>query len=156
ENSAVWVYQEITRAAGQATMANALARFDYGNEDVGTADRLTTYWLDDTLRISAMEQVVFLTNLAERRLPLSDDTYASAFAIMESDSGANWIMRSKTGWRFSETSIDVGWHVGWLECSDKVYVFALNMDMPDTRYLSRRTAITYAVLEEIGAFDCEG
>ncbi len=88
-------------------------------------------------------------------MPLSDDTFARAFAIMESDSGANWIIRSKTGWRFSKTSMDVGWHVGWLECLDEILVFALNMDMPDTRYLSQRTKITYAVLKDIGAFGCE-
>lgn len=156
EHSAVWVYQEIARAAGPATMSEGLASFEYGNENVGTADQLTTYWLDDTLRISTIEQIVFLSNLAQKRLPLSDETYAAAFYIMESDSGANWSMRSKTGWRFSKTSMDVGWHVGWLACSDDTFVFALNMDMPDTRYLSQRTKITYAVLRAIGAFDCEG
>ncbi len=59
EQSAVWVYQEIARAAGQAIMSKALASFEYGNEDVETADRLTTYWLDNALTISAMEQSYF-------------------------------------------------------------------------------------------------
>ena len=155
KHSAVWVYQEIARTAGQDTMSEGLARFEYGNENIGTASQLTTYWLDDTLKISAVEQVAFLSNLSRRLLPLTRETYTTAFDIMESDRGTKWIMRSKTGWRYSETSMDVGWHVGWLECSDETYVFALNMDMPDTRYLSSRTRITYSVLKEIKAFDCQ-
>ncbi len=154
KNSAVWVYQGLARDAGRKTLSESLASFEYGNGDVGSADQLTTYWLDDTLRVSAVEQVAFLSNLASRQLQISEATYATAFEIMESDRGGNWIMRSKTGWRYSENSMDVGWHVGWLECSDETYIFALNMDMPDTRYLSMRTKITYSVLQDIGAFNC--
>ncbi len=154
-NSVVWVFQEIARTAGTRTMAEGLASFGYGNADVGSIDQLTTYWLDDTLNISAVEQIEFLSRLARRQLPLSEATYAAARDIMVSDRKANWVMRSKTGWRYSKESMDIGWFVGWLECPDEVYVFALNMDMPDTRYLSKRKDIAYSVLGHIGAFDCD-
>jgi len=153
--SAVWVYQEIARTAGHLQMSKGLADFGYGNSDVGSIDHLTTYWLDDTLKISAVEQVAFLANLVLEQLPIDTATYEAAKDIMVSDKGPGWVMRSKTGWRYSETSMDIGWHVGWVQCAEETYVFALNIDMPDTLYLSRRTQITYAVLEDIGAFDCE-
>jgi beta-lactamase class D len=51
--------------------------------------------------------------------------------------------------------MDIGWFVGWLECSGETYVFALNMDMPDTRFLLMRKTIVYAILEQIEAFDCD-
>lgn len=152
--SAVWVYQEITNAVGQSTMLEGLLGFDYGNLNIGTSEQLNTYWLDGTLRISAAEQVEFLSRLAVRELALAETTFDLADDIMVSDEGDNWVMRSKTGWYHDDDVMDVGWHVGWLECLDETYVFALNMDMPDSRYLSRRTAITYLLLEEIGAFDC--
>jgi len=154
ENSVVWVFQDIAQAVGQTAMSEHLTMFEYGNMSVGPIDHLTTYWLDDTLQISAAEQVEFLTSLAFEQLPLSVDTYAAARDIMLSAESATWQMRPKTGWRFSEDDMDIGWFVGWLECSSETYVFALNMDMPDTRYLSRRREITYAVLRDIGAFDC--
>lgn len=153
--SAVWVYQRIAQTAGQRVMSDGLKSFGYGNADVGAVDQLTTYWLDDTLTISALEQVEFLSDLALKRLPLSATTYAVAKDIMVSDARSIWIMRSKTGWRYSATDMDIGWFVGWLECASETYVFALNMDMPDTTYLSGRKAVAYRVLQDIGAFDCD-
>ncbi|MEM1076809.1 MAG: penicillin-binding transpeptidase domain-containing protein [Pseudomonadota bacterium] len=154
QNSVVWVYQEIAQTGGQAVMANGLRSFEYGNADVGTIGQLTTYWLDDTLTISALEQVKFLSKLALKMLPLSDTTYAVARDVMVTDTHAKWTMRSKTGWRYSKTDMDIGWFVGWLECASDTYVFALNMDMPDTRFLSKRKAVTYSVLDDIQAFEC--
>ncbi len=155
QNSVVWVYQEIVRTGGQAVMADGLKSFEYGNADVGTIDQLTTYWLDDTLTISALEQVEFLSKLTLKLLPLSETTYAAARDIMVTDMHANWTIRSKTGWRYSKTDMDIGWFVGWLECASDTYVFALNMDMPDTRFLSKRKAVTYSVLNDIQAFECD-
>lgn len=154
QHSAVWVFQEIALTAGQAVMSQGLVTFEYGNMNTGSIDQLSTYWLDDTLMISALEQVEFLSRLALKELPLSDATYSAAWDIMVSERSDNWILRSKTGWRYSKTEIDIGWFVGWLECPGDVYVFALNLDMPDTHFLSRRRYTTYAALEQIGALDC--
>lgn len=136
-------------------MSEGLISYDYGNANVGALDQLTTYWLDDTLKISAIEQVEFLSKLALERLPLSQATYSAARDIMVSDRNETWVMRSKTGWRHSDESMDVGWYVGWLECPSDDYVVAMNINMPDTRSLSKRKDITYSVLHDIGAFDCD-
>jgi len=154
EVSAVWVYQQIARTAGRAVMADGLARFSYGNQTVGTDDHLTTYWLDGTLQISAVEQVDFLSRLAFEQLPLSKATYASARDIMVSAEGDRWVMWSKTGWRHSADQMDVGWFVGWVDCGAETYVFALNMDIRRRSELPQRKETTYSVLEDIGAFDC--
>ncbi|MEL6689295.1 MAG: penicillin-binding transpeptidase domain-containing protein [Pseudomonadota bacterium] len=155
KKSVVWVYQEIARTAGHDTMSRALADFGYGNMNVGPKDQLTTYWLNDTLQISAAEQVAFLSKLAREQLSVSASTYAAAMRIMISDARGTWVMRSKTGWRYSEGDMDIGWFVGWLECADETYVFAVNIDMPDTRSLPKRKDIAYSVLEGIQAFDCD-
>ncbi len=154
ERSAVWVYQQIARTAGQHTMSQGLAQFDYGNQAIGAADHLTRYWLDGTLQISAVEQVTFLKRLAQQDFALSASTYAAALDIMVSDRGDAWVMRSKTGWRYSDTEMDIGWFVGWLDCADETYVFAVNMDIPNRSHLSKRKDVAYAVLRDIGAFDC--
>lgn len=155
QNSVVWVYQQIARDAGSALMSDWLRRFDYGNANVGTDAQLTTYWLDGTLRISAAAQVTFLSKVARGRLPLSPATYAAVRDFMRSDTGPGWSLQSKTGWWYSETDMDIGWFVGWLDCADDTYVFALNMDMPDTRSLALRKSVTYATLRDIGALACD-
>lgn len=154
-SSVVWVYQEIAPRVGLVGMTDWLNRFEYGNANTGTEDTLTTYWLDDTLQINALEQTAFLERLARRDLPLSEATYAAADAIMQSDAGDGWTMFSKTGWRYSKADMDVGWYVGWVRCSNDTYVFALNMDMPDQSYLKLRRSTSHAVLDAVGAFDCQ-
>lgn len=154
QTSAVWVYQKIAEDIGLDVMSRKLTEYEYGNMAVGTALQPPTYWLDDTLRISAREQIEFLTKFALTELPVSPATYAAAKDIMVHDQANNWVMRAKTGWRHADDSMDIGWFVGTLECGDETYVFAMNMDMPDTRYLSKRTEIVFSVLEDIGAFDC--
>ena len=155
KDSVVWVYQELARTAGRIALAEALEDFGYGNRNVGSINQLTTYWLDDTLQISAVEQVEFLSRLAEEKLDLSAATNEAAKGMMVSENRDNWVLRSKTGWWHSETAMDIGWFVGWLECAGETYVFALNMDMPDTRFLSMRKTFVYAVLEHIDAFNCD-
>lgn len=154
QSSAVWVFQHIVRLAGAEVMAQRLAQFGYGNADIGGPEQLATYWLDGTLRISAWEQVDFLSRLAREELSVSPTTYAAAKNIMHSDSGENWEMWSKTGWHHRASAMDIGWFVGRVACGSDTYVIALNMDLPDTRFLSARKAKAYAVLTHIGAFDC--
>lgn len=96
-----------------------------------------------------------MSKLAREELSLSAGKYAAAGDIMKSDVDGNWVMRSKTGWRYCKSDMDIGWFVGWLECANETYVFALNMNMPDTRYFSKRRSIPYSVLEGIEAFDCD-
>ena len=155
EESVVWVYQELARTAGRSAMAEALEDFRYGNSSVGSINQRTTYWLDNTLQISAAEQLEFLSRLAEEELELSGDTYKAIKGMMVSEARENWVLRSKTGWWHSKSAMDIGWFVGWLECSGETYVFALNMDMPDTRFLLMRKTIVYAILEHIDAFNCD-
>lgn len=158
--SAVWVYQEITTRLGGAAMADWLARFGYGNQDVGAEDDLTTYWLRGPLAISAREQTAFLERLVRRELPLSDRTYAIAEEIMRADTGDGWSLYGKTGWRRDGVNTDLGWYVGWLETTAGVagdgraetYVFAFNMDMPDPEHdRVLRIGTVRAALTAIGA-----
>ncbi|GGX66364.1 hypothetical protein GCM10007385_39500 [Tateyamaria omphalii] len=80
-------------------MSDGLKSFGYGDANVGGIDHLITYWLNDTLEISALEKIEFLSKLALELLPQSETTCAAARDIVMSDTRANWTKRSKTGWR---------------------------------------------------------
>ncbi len=152
--SVVWVFQEIVQIAGHQTMADWMNRFDYGNATIGATDHLTTYWLDGTLRISAEEQVAFVSRFVREQLPISERTHAVARVIMFNERGDNWSLYAKSGWRHGEDIMDIGWYVGWVHCAKDTYVFALNLDMPDGSYRTFRQSAATSVLNDIGAFDC--
>ena len=152
--SAVWVYQEIARTLGPSVMREWLERLDYGNADIGADDNVTQYWLTGPLAISAQEQVDFLTKLATHKLPLSPKTYVQARSIFQHDSQKGHTLYAKTGWMFDEDAMDIGWFVGWVEIDDpkEIYVFALNMDMPQSGDQKKRKPIVMDTLKSIGAW----
>ena len=155
-NSVVWVYQRIVGGLGGPTMADWLARLDYGNADIGGPDDLTTYWLRGPLAISVREQTLFLDRLVHRSLPFSDRTYDLGLEVMRADAGDGWTLYAKSGWRSDGVRVDLGWYVGWLETTAPgmagTYVFAFNLDMPDPEHdRALRIATVRAALRAIGA-----
>jgi len=145
--SVVPVYQEVARRVGTERMEEWLARLEYGNGTIdGGIDR---FWLDGGLRISAREQVGFLTRLLEEDLPLSRATTAAVVEILRLEGGPGWALHGKTGWAFEA---GLGWWVGWAERDGATYVFALNMEMPGgMEDAPRRVTIGRAALEAVGA-----
>lgn len=155
--SAVWVYQEMTQSLGPETMRDWLAQFEYGNHDIGADDNVSQYWLTGPLEISAQEQVNFLTKLATKELPLSPNTYAQARPMFINEIKISHTLFAKTGWMYDETAMDIGWFVGWVETAEpsEIYVFALNMDMPQQGDQKKRKPIVMSALKSIGAWPDE-
>lgn len=147
--SSVPVYQAIARAVGQERMSRYVEAVKYGNADIGGS--LDTFWLEGRLRISAVEQVDFLQRLYEGRLPFSKMSMDVVKDIMAQDQGADWVIRSKTGWA-ARVVPDIGWWVGWLERKGEVWFFALNidMDMSKPEQAKARKDVVMAVLQGEG------
>lgn len=134
KRSAVWVYQNIAQTLGPEKMATGIEMFSYGNQDIGGPESVTTYWLNGPLKISAREQVQFLTKLFQEQFPLSINTYAMGKEIMSA--GRIDGRSAKTGWYYSELEVDIGWYVGWQAGKSatgqpETFVFAFNMDIRD-------------------------
>ncbi|MEJ8561943.1 penicillin-binding transpeptidase domain-containing protein [Yoonia sp. GPGPB17] len=149
QQSVVWAYQDITTRVGYEGMQWWMAGLSYGNQSIGSEEQLTSYWLDGTLRISAQEQIDFLSRLVREQLPLANETYAEAADIMEVGHGAGWSLMAKTGWWYDANITDIGWYVGWLTCEDDAYVFAFNLDMPDRTYRTKRQSVVGSVLSDV-------
>lgn len=150
--SAAWVYQDMTRDLGPNIMRSWLTEFDYGNHDIGN-NRVDLYWLVGPLKISAMEQVEFLTKLVKRDWPLSSETYDRAWKIFKNETKGMHVLYAKTGWVHDKDIMDIGWFVGWVEVdSSETYVFAMNMDMAETRESKNRKPIVMKALKTIGAW----
>lgn len=154
KRSAVWVYQEITASLGTDVMSKWLRLFDYGNQDIGGVETLTTYWLSEPLKISASEQVDFLTKLSQENLPLSEKTFKAAKNIFKAEQSDTSTLYAKTGWMYDENKTDIGWYVGWVDDSSTqdTYVFAFNMDMEDGSLRHKRKDVVMNALIFIGAW----
>ncbi|MGJ8531850.1 MAG: class D beta-lactamase [Alphaproteobacteria bacterium] len=145
--SSVPTYQELARRIGLDQMATFVAKAGYGNQQIG--DVVDMFWLRGPLQISAYEQIDFLKRLHARALPFARDNLEATIDILEVDRGENWVLRAKTGWAIN-TKPSIGWYVGWLELQSDTYVFALNIDMLDSKiHLDSRMAIAKQALQRI-------
>ena len=147
--SNVPVYQELARRIGLERMRTEVARLDYGNGEIGTV--VDRFWLDGPLRISAVEQVCFLTRLSAKELPVSAEAQAAVRDILLFEQTPDWSLFAKTG---SAVSVlpPVGWWVGWVEKPEGAVFFALNIDTPKRMDdLYKRQAIGKEVLRLLKA-----
>lgn len=145
--SNVPVYQELARRTGLEAMRGQLALLDYGNGEIGT--RIDDFWLVGPLQISAVEQARFLALLAQGRLNFPAGAQQSVREISLLEKGDGFALYGKTGWA-NPGAAGVGWWVGWLERGDRVYTFALNMDMQSIEDAPKRIQLGKASLKALG------
>ncbi|MBP9478314.1 MAG: class D beta-lactamase [Sebaldella sp.] len=150
KNSTVWFYQEMARRIGKEKFEKYLKEFNYGNQNLSGKEDY--FWLDNTLTISPVEQINFLTGLYEEKYPLSKRTYTIVKEIMINEKTDDYVLRAKTG--FSDVNtLDIGWFVGYVETKDNVYFFATRLwqDEPNKNkdFLNLRKTITFEVLKSL-------
>lgn len=136
KHSVVWYSQEITASLGLDRLARYAAAFDYGNADVsgdpGKNNGLERSWIGSSLKISPLEQTVFLSDLINRRLPIKPSVFEKVEALLEPvPLEGGWIVRGKTGSAFprrADGTLDrergYGWFVGWAVRGEETSVFA--------------------------------
>ncbi|MBB3226402.1 beta-lactamase class D [Luteibacter sp. Sphag1AF] len=155
--STVWFFQEVARRAGEPRMHDWLHRVGYGNETLeGGIDQ---FWLNDTLRISAEEQVAFLRRLADGKLPFSERAQEAVRRISITESQPEYVLHAKTGWlpeaaqngSKGHKADGIGWYVGWVEAKGRRWFFAANMDLKPSSDGTQRVLITKRVLAAEGA-----
>ena len=130
--SVVWYFQRVATLLGPDREREYLARLDYGNRD--SSSGLTTFWLDESLKISPDEQERFLVRLYEDALPVSKLAIRTVRDILVQPPGvvvnatgehpfdSPWpegtVVSAKTG-----NGDDVHWLVGHVERERRQWVF---------------------------------
>jgi beta-lactamase class D len=155
-HSTVWFYQAMARRIGMARMQEWIDRIGYGNRQLGPA--VDRFWLNGSLRISAVQQVEFLRRLAVGELPVSARAQEIVRRITLLEEAPGFRLHGKTGWFSGGQPVDLGWFVGWLERGPARWVFALNMDLPSAdvpgniaAHAPRREAAMRSILRRLGA-----
>lgn len=147
--SCIWFYQELAKRIGKQTYLDYFNRLNYGNKLVG--EEVTTFWLKDggDLRISPYEQVEFLRQIYQKKLPIADRTYEILEDIMLEETLDNYKIYSKTG-AATKDWIGHGWYVGYIKTKDQVWIFATNILIDGMKDLPKRKAVTMAALKKKG------
>jgi len=131
--SAVWYFQRIAPRIGAKRMQHYLDAISYGNRDISGG--ITQFWLGDSLKISADEQVEFISRLQRGTLaPFSARNQATVREIIRQPPlpgvppGA--VLRGKTGTDgdLKKNTITFGWFVGTVERDGHAWAFAINID----------------------------
>lgn len=143
-------YQKLATMIGYDNMKKNIDNLNFGNENIGTKENLTTFWLRGPLKISALEQVELLGKLAYKKLNYSEEIQQEVIDIIKLDSGKNWTLYGKTGWGTRNVKVPIGWFVGWVNENGKIYSFAINMDTETTDKLPLREEIAIKSLKSVG------
>ena len=91
---------------------------DYGNKVVGN-DVKKNFWLDESLKINAFEQINFLKNYIKTIYLLSKNDIDALKNIMIDEKHLIIQLDQKTGWEGR-----YGWYVGYVETKDDVWFFS--------------------------------
>ncbi len=120
--SCVWCYQTIALRVGKPRYLDYLNKIHYGNKTGG--DQVTTFWLDNSLTISANEHISLLRAIYLQKLPFKKAHFATLRKVMFVESTPNYSLWAKSGFANS-----IGWYVGYLEANKKLWLFASNIQV---------------------------
>ncbi len=163
-------YQELARRVGAQNYQHYMDTVRYGNQKIGP--KADAFWLDNSLQISADEQVGFLKRLYFEELPFTLRTQTIVRSLMLREDTAGTRLFYKTGTGETPQGTDLRWVVGFLEREVEVkedkasmnksdvrnypYIFALNFEVPkgdsSKDWGSVRIEILHQLLKDYGAY----
>ena len=146
-SSVNWYFQAIDEQLASTNIRNYIQQIGYGNENV--SDRLSTYWLESSLKISPVEQVKLLTKLQNNSLGFSSENINAvkdAICLSSSDAGTFY---GKTGTGRVDGQDVNGWFIGYIETADNTYFFATNIGADSDATGGNATEITMSILSDM-------
>ena len=146
-SSVNWYFQAIDEQLASTNIRNYIQQIGYGNENV--SGRLSTYWLESSLKISPVEKVKLLTKLQNNSLGFSSENINAvkdAICLSSSDAGTFY---GKTGTGRVDGQDVNGWFIGYIETADNTYFFATNIGADSDATGGNATEITMSILSDM-------
>lgn len=144
--SCVPCYQDIARRVGVDRMNEYLGKLDYKNMVVDSSN-LDLFWLEGDSRITAVEQLNFLSRFYHSKLPISQKTEKIVKDMISYDEKPTYKLSGKTGWSIRGGN-NLGWFVGYIEKGNELYFIATNVDPKENFDLKKFAKIRLQVLME--------
>lgn len=153
--SAVPYFQEVARRIGKNTMQHWLDTIGYAARyQKAIVGRIDTFWLDNTVKITADEQLGLVKKLYFDQLPFQKRSMRIVKDVMVMEKNANYTLAYKTGWGTRENGNALGWIVGWVEENRHPHFFALNLEgAHDINMPEVRMTVLKNILKQLGYMD---
>ena len=123
-------YQELARRIGKERFQFYLDTTRYGNKNCG--GKIDEFWLTDSLKITADEQVGFLKKLYFDELPFAERTQRIVRSLMLREDKPEYKLYYKTGTGVMADST-IYWIVGYAEKIEHIKEHANSMNKSDVR-----------------------
>ena len=150
--SSVPYYQEVARRIGKDTMQLWLDSLGYASR-YGRAviKDIDTFWLNNSIKITADEQLGLVKKLYFDELPFQKRTTRLVKEVMVQEKNSNYTLAYKTGWGETVNGKELGWVVGWIEENRHMFFFALNLEAPaGTDINQTRVKVLKGILDQLG------
>lgn len=146
--SCVPYYQELARRVGKEKMQYWVEKANYGNKNTG--GEIDWFWLRGDLRITAEQQVNFMTRFYKNELPFAQRNIDIVKKIIYQGKLGSFDEYAKTGMVADGDNYDA-WYVGYLENADNAYIFCNFVQAPKENILIKeaRQKITYEIFKEL-------
>lgn len=149
KRSALPYYQEVARRIGKDTLQFWLDSLKYGSKKI--VSPIDRFWLDNTLKITADEEMGFVKKLYFNQLPFQKRTQDIVKKVMVQEENANFKLAYKTGTGTLENGKTLCWIVGWVEENRHPYFFVMNMEgEPEANIVSFRLDLLKSILKQQG------
>lgn len=151
--SCVWVYVGFAKQIELKKYQEYINSFNYGNKNL--IGQPTRFWLAGLLRISANQQVDFLSRFYNYELPdISRRSIDIVKDLIVIEQTTNYRLSGKTGGGMLTDTDYIMWLVGYLEKDNNVYFYAMNFKSNDFNATgSTRYSITKDILRELKLLD---
>ena len=149
-----WYFHELNAQMGASVLQKYVQDISYGNQDL-SAD-LSSFWLESSLKISAVEQVELLVRLYQNDFDFTLENMRAVRDALCISSSADGTLYGKTGTgRVDDKDVN-GWFVGWIEAGENTYFFAVNLQDEQDATGSRAYTVALDVLETMGILSSNG
>lgn len=150
ENSVTWYFQHLDEKLGLFRLKQYFNQINYGNKDLSGG--LKRYWVESSLKISAVEQVDLLRSLHNNKWGFSTGSIETIMDSMLLSSLQGTKLYGKTGTGSVDTKDVTGWFTGMAEKEDRIYYFAVNIQRDDLANGKTAFEIACQILKDKGIY----
>ena len=136
-------FQELARKTGKDTIQHWLDSLGYGQRygKFSIGNNLDSFWFNNTLKVTADEQLGLVKKLYFDQLPVFKSTAAIVRKMMLREENANYKLSYKTAAANIPGNRSLVWVSGWVEENKHAYFFVLQVLAPEKQGFTDTKAV---------------
>ncbi|HCY0600545.1 TPA: beta-lactam sensor/signal transducer BlaR1 [Staphylococcus aureus] len=149
QNSVNWYFERISNQIPKNYTATQLKLLNYGNKNLGS---YKSYWMEDSLKISNLEQVIVLKNMMEQNSYFSKNEKKQLSSSLLIRKNENYELYGKTGTGIVNGKYNNGWFVGYVITNHDKYYFSTHL-LDEKASGKNAELINEKILKEMGVLN---